>query len=131
LVKAKEELRILLVDDNKSMRKMLSSVLRKNGFQHLFEAFDGSHALRILAEQEVDLALVDWNMPKITGAELLTEIRNSPTTKDLPVIFVTSEGTQYWRTKAFELGVTGYVTKPFSAEGILEEIEKIFESFPL
>jgi len=123
---ANKDMRILVVDDFSTMRRIVKNILRQLGFNNVIEADDGTTALVKLQAEKVDFVITDWNMPKMSGLELLKAIRSSDTLKDLPVLMVTAEALQENIVAAIKAGVSNYVVKPFDAATISEKIEKIF-----
>jgi len=123
---ANKDMRILVVDDFSTMRRIVKNILRQLGFNNVIEADDGTTALTKLQAEKVDFVITDWNMPKMSGLELLKAIRSSDTLKDLPVLMVTAEALQENIVAAIKAGVSNYVVKPFDAATISEKIEKIF-----
>ena len=117
---------VLIVDDSRSMRMILRKQLVEAGFQ-VTEAGDGQEALRCLREQgaHFDLALFDWNMPVMSGIELLGQVRADPTLCVLPVLMVTSETELDYVARALELGANEYLMKPFTPEALKEKLELI------
>ena len=111
---------VLIVDDSAAIRKILQRVLVQADFTlgKVLEANDGAEALEKLKTESVQLVLSDINMPRMDGLELLAQIRAEPKWKSLPVIMVTTEGSQNKVMQALELGANGYVRKPFTAEQI-------------
>ncbi len=118
------DLNVLIVDDSAAIRKILVRVLSQTDLpiKNLHEANDGSEALKILEENEVSLVLSDINMPNIDGLELLNKIRATPKWKQLPVVMITTEGSQAKVLEAVQLGAKGYVRKPFTADQIKEKV---------
>jgi len=123
---ANKDMRILVVDDFSTMRRIVKNILRQLGFNNVIEADDGTTALAKLQAEKVDFVITDWNMPKMSGLELLKAIRSSDTLKDVPVLMVTAEALQENIIAAIKAGVSNYVVKPFDAATISEKIEKIF-----
>ncbi len=120
-------MKVLVVDDFATMRKIVRNILKQIGFEDISEAEDGSAALQVLKNEEVGLVVTDWNMPNMTGLDLLREIRQSPRTAKLPVLMVTAEGLKENVLEAIKAGVNNYVVKPFTAEVLQEKIETIFK----
>ncbi|HEC67850.1 MAG TPA: response regulator [Candidatus Desulfofervidus auxilii] len=120
-------MRILVVDDFASMRKIIKGLLKQIGFQNIEEADDGSTALEKLKIREFDLIICDWNMPKVPGIEVLKAVRNDPRLKDLPFLMVTAEAKKDYIIEAVKAGVTQYIVKPFTAETLRKKLEKIFD----
>ncbi len=122
-------LKILIVDDFSTMRRIIRNLLLELGYPNngIQEADDGSTALPILKSQSFDLLITDWNMPIMTGIDLLREVRNTPTLKTLPVLMVTAENSREQIIDAAKAGVNGYIIKPFTAITLKEKLDKIFE----
>lgn len=121
------ELKILIVDDFQTMRKIVRQVLRQLGFNDVQEAEDGESALKILREKpDIQFVISDWNMPKMTGIELLKAVRSDPSLKGLPFLMVTAEADKENIVEAVKSGVNSYIVKPFNAATLKEKIEKIF-----
>lgn len=118
--------RILIVDDFPTMRKIVRGVLRQLGFNNIEEAEDGAQAYAKLEKEEFDFIVSDWNMPNMTGLELLKAVRANPKTKHLPFLMVTAEADKENIVEAVKSGVSNYVVKPFNAGTLKEKIEKIF-----
>ncbi len=121
-----KKMKILVVDDFATMRRIIKNILRQIGFTNIVEADDGSTALPILEKEHIDLVITDWNMPKMSGLELIKAIRANPTTKDTPILMVTAEALKENIIEAVKAGVNNYVVKPFTAQVLQEKIEKIF-----
>ncbi|MFO7495912.1 MAG: response regulator [Desulfobacterales bacterium] len=118
-------IKILIVDDFATMRRILKNILKKIGFTHIIEADDGSNALKVLEKEKVDLVISDWNMPKMTGLEFLKAVRSNTAFKDLPFLMVTAEAQKQNIIEAVQAGVSNYVVKPFTEEVITEKLAKI------
>jgi len=109
------------------MRRIVKNLLRDLGFTNTVEADDGQTALPILEKGGIDFLVTDWNMPGMTGIDLLKAVRSNPKLVDLPVLMVTAEAKREQIILAAQSGVNGYVIKPFTAATLKEKIEKIFE----
>jgi len=120
-------MKILVVDDFSTMRRIVKNLLRDLGFTNTVEADDGKTALPILEAGGIDFLVTDWNMPGMTGIDLLKAVRANPDLVDLPVLMVTAEAKREQIIMAAQAGVNGYVIKPFTAATLKEKIEKIFE----
>ncbi|MFH1076859.1 MAG: response regulator [Pseudomonadota bacterium] len=118
--------KILIVDDFATMRKIVRNILRQLGFTNILEADDGSTALEVLKNEKVDLIMCDWNMPKVSGLQLLKQVRADPNLKDIPFLMVTAEAQKSNIVEAVQSGVTNYVVKPFTAETIADKFKKVF-----
>ncbi len=120
-------MKILVVDDFSTMRRIVKNLLRDLGFTNTVEADDGKTALPILEAGGIDFLVTDWNMPGMTGIDLLKAVRANPSLVDLPVLMVTAEAKREQIIMAAQAGVNGYVIKPFTATTLKEKIEKVFE----
>jgi len=120
-------IKILVVDDFATMRRIVKNILRQLGFSNIIEADDGTTALDLLKENSVDLIVSDWNMPKMTGLDLLKAVRASDELKTIPFLMVTAEAQKQNVIEAVKAGVSNYVVKPFTAEQIAEKLEKILK----
>ncbi|EXJ16887.1 Chemotaxis regulator - transmits chemoreceptor signals to flagelllar motor components CheY [Imhoffiella purpurea] len=120
-------MKILIVDDFSTMRRIIKNLLRELGFNNTTEADDGSTALPMLKGGNFDFLVTDWNMPNMEGIELLRQVRADPALKSLPVLMVTAEAKRDQIVEAAQAGVNGYIVKPFTAETLKEKIDKIFE----
>ncbi len=122
-----KSMKILIVDDFSTMRRIIKNLLRDLGFNNTQEADDGTTALPMLQNGDFDFLITDWNMPGMTGLDLLKAVRADPKLKDLPVLMVTAEAKRDQIIEAAQAGVNGYIVKPFTAQTLKEKIEKIFE----
>lgn len=122
-----KDMKILVVDDFSTMRRIIKNLLRDLGFSNADEADDGNSALPMLKTGKYDFLITDWNMPGMTGIDLLRNIRADDALKNLPVLMVTAEAKRDQIVAAAQAGVNGYVVKPFTAAVLKEKIEKIFE----
>lgn len=121
------KMNILVVDDFATMRKIIKNILRQLGYVNILEAENGVVALEVLKSEKVGFIVSDWNMPEMTGLELLKAVRASEQWKDLPFLMVTAEGQKENVIEAVKHRVSNYVVKPFTAELVAEKINKIFE----
>lgn len=120
-------MKILVVDDFSTMRRIIKNLLRDLGFTNTSEADDGSTALPMLKQGDFEFLITDWNMPNVSGLELLKSVRADPDLAKLPVLMVTAEAKREQIVEAAEAGVNGYIVKPFTADTLKEKIDKIFE----
>ncbi len=118
---------VLVVDDAPTMRRIVRSLLRELGMKNVREAEDGNAALESLKTKKADLVVSDWNMPNMSGIELLKAIRGDGGLKDLPVLMITAEAKKENIMAAVQAGVNNYIVKPFNAQTLQEKIEKIFK----
>jgi two-component system chemotaxis response regulator CheY len=118
-------MKILLVDDSKTMRNIQKGILAQSGYGEVMEACDGLDALSKLGAYEPDLLLVDWNMPKMDGLTFVKECRAKGVS--VPIIMVTTEAEKARVVEAIKAGVNNYVVKPFTPEGLSERIEETLE----
>jgi len=117
--------RVLIADNSTAMRKTIKNSLNELGFTDYVEAEDGHAALREVGEDPVDLIISDWNMPKMTGLELLKVIRGHGNLKEIPFLMITSEGDYSKITEAVKVGVSQYIVKPFEPEQLQEVVKQI------
>ena len=124
-----KNMKILVVDDFSTMRRIVRNLLVELGFTNTLiqEADDGNNALTMLKSQPFDMVVTDWNMPNMTGIDLLRAIRAEPSLKGLPVLMVTAENNRDQIIAAAQAGVNGYIVKPFNAVTLREKLTKIFE----
>ncbi|MGD7034487.1 chemotaxis response regulator CheY [Methylotuvimicrobium buryatense] len=120
-------MKILIVDDFSTMRRIIKNLLRDLGFTNTAEADDGKTALPRLKSGGIDFLVTDWNMPGMSGLDLLKAVRADPDLASLPVLMVTAEAKREQIIMAAQAGVNGYIIKPFTAATLKEKIEKIFE----
>jgi len=123
----KKNIKILIVDDFSTMRRIIKNLLRDLGFNNTFEADDGNTALPMLKNGDYDFVVTDWNMPGMEGIDLLKEIRKDQALCHIPVLMVTAEAKREQIIEAAQSGVNGYIIKPFTAATLKEKLEKIFE----
>ncbi|NLI32857.1 MAG: response regulator [Deltaproteobacteria bacterium] len=122
---AYKDLTVLIVDDFSTMRRIMRNILRDLEFKNILEAEDGTAAVGILEKQPVDLVISDWNMPKMTGLDLLRHVRGNEKTKELPFLMVTAEAQKENVVEAVKARVSNYIVKPFTAATLGEKLAKI------
>ncbi len=125
---ADSNLKILVVDDFSTMRRIVRNLLKELGFTNVDEAEDGVAGLAKLRSANFEFVVSDWNMPNMTGIEMLRQIRADPQLKHLPVLMVTAEAKKENIIEAAQAGANGYVVKPFTAATLDEKLNKIFQS---
>jgi len=121
------KMKILVVDDFSTMRRIVKNILRQVGYVNLVEADDGATALDVLRREKIDFVISDWNMPQMSGLELLKHVRTSEEWKEMPFLMVTAEGQKEHVIEAVKHRVNNYIVKPFTPETLVEKINKIFE----
>jgi two-component system chemotaxis response regulator CheY len=122
------DLKFLVVDDFATMRRIIRNLLKELGFNNVDEAEDGVNALQKLRNDRFDFVVSDWNMPNMTGIDLLRNIRADEQLKGLPVLMVTAEAKKENIIAAAQAGASGYVVKPFTAATLDEKLKKIFQT---
>lgn len=120
-------MKILVVDDFSTMRRIIKNLLRDLGFTNTHEADDGNTALPMLQSGNFDFLVTDWNMPGMQGIDLLKNVRADERLKKLPVLMVTAESKREQIIEAAQAGVNGYIVKPFTAATLSEKLGKIFD----
>jgi len=118
-------LKTLIVDDSSTMRKIIRNILENIGFTNINEAFNGKTTLEKLKNGKFDLVFCDWNMPGMLGIDLLKIIRSDNELKDLPFVMVTAEAMKDNIIQTVKARVTSYIEKPFSAETLRQELNKL------
>ncbi len=121
------KMKFLVVDDFSTMRRIVRNLLKELGFTNVDEAEDGVIALQKLRNGEFDFVVSDWNMPNMTGIELLRAIRADASLKHLPLLMITAEAKKENIIEAAQAGASGYIVKPFTAGTLSEKLTKIFE----
>jgi two-component system chemotaxis response regulator CheY len=122
-------MQILIVDDYKTMLRIIRNLLKQLGFNNVDEATDGSAALQKLRDKEYDLVISDWNMEPMSGMQLLTEVRADTKLKDLPFIMITAESKTENVIAAKEAGVSNYIVKPFNAATLKTKLAAVLGNF--
>ena len=122
-----KNMKVLVVDDFSTMRRIVKNLLRDLGFTNIQEADDGSTALPMLQGGDFDFVVTDWNMPGMQGIDLLKAIRADSSLSHIPVLLITAEAKKEQIVMAAQAGVNGYIVKPFTAGTLKTKIDKIFE----
>ena len=122
-----KNMKILVVDDFSTMRRIIKNLLKDLGFANIQEADDGNTALPMLQQGDFDFVVTDWNMPGMQGIDLLRAIRADANLKHIPVLMVTAEAKKEQIVAAAQAGVNGYVIKPFTAATLEGKLIKIFD----
>ncbi len=122
-------MKFLVVDDFSTMRRIVRNLLKELGYSNAEEAEDGIVALNMLRANKFDFVVSDWNMPNMTGIELLKNIRADANLKSLPVLMITAEARKENIIEAAQAGANGYIVKPFTAATLDEKLTKIFKNF--
>lgn len=121
------KMKILIVDDFSTMRRIVKNVLKQIGFENIEEAEDGVQAVAKLQGGGYGFIVSDWNMPNMDGMELFQKVRANPVTKEIPFLMVTAEAEKDKVILAIQAGVNNYIVKPFTAEIFKEKMDRIFE----
>ena len=120
-------IKVLVVDDFSTMRRIVKNALKQIGFTQTVEADDGTTGLEVLKQEDVGLIISDWNMPKMSGLDLLKAVKSDAATKDIPFIMVTAEAQKENVLQAVQAGVSNYVVKPFTADNLQEKLKDVFK----
>jgi two-component system chemotaxis response regulator CheY len=124
----RSSIRFLVVDDFSTMRRIVRNLLKELGYTNVEEAEDGADALNRLRGAPYDFVVSDWNMPNMTGIQLLQAIRADASLKSLPVLMITAEARKENIIEAAQAGANGYIVKPFTAATLDEKLAKIFKT---
>lgn len=124
-----KNMKVLIVDDYKTMLRIVRNLLKQLGFMNVDEATDGSMALQLLRNAQYGLVISDWNMEPMTGLQLLKEVRADPKLKGIPFIMVTAESKSENVIAAKEAGVSNYIVKPFNAETLKTKMSSVLGDF--
>ncbi len=120
---------VLIVDDYKTMLRILRNLLKQLNFNNIEEATDGSMALDVLRSNNIGMVISDWNMEPMTGIQLLREVRGDDKLKHLPFIMITAESKSANVIAAKEAGVSNYIVKPFNAETLKSKLVSVLGEF--
>ncbi len=123
--------KVLVVEDTDGMRRIIKSVLKDFGYKDIREASNGKEGLAQVKSGGFGLVIADWNMPEMTGIEMLRAIRADPSLSDLPVVMLTARKEEIHKQEAENVGVSGYVVKPFTQKSLSDTLQKIFGCQPL
>lgn len=120
-------LKIMVVDDSSTMRRIIKNTLNRLGYKDLLEAADGAEAWEIMKQHKDDIGVLitDWNMPNMNGLELVKKVRSQPEFEDIPIIMVTTEGGKAEVITALKAGVNNYIVKPFTPQVLKEKLEAV------
>ncbi len=121
------KMKILVVDDFSTMRRIVKNVLKQLGFENIEEAEDGAQALAKLKTGGFGFVVTDWNMPNMDGLDFFKAARKEPPLKEIPFLMVTAEAEKDKVIAAIQAGVNNYIVKPFTAEVFKEKMDRIFE----
>jgi len=121
------KMKILVVDDFSTMRRIVKNVLKQLGFENIEEAEDGAQAYMKLKTGGFEFVVSDWNMPNMDGLDLLKKVRSDPELSKLPILMVTAETEKEKVVEAIKAGVSSYIVKPFTAEVLKDKMERILE----
>lgn len=119
------DMKILAVDDSPTMRRIIINTLKRAGYTDIIEATDGKDALAKMKVDKVDFVITDWNMPEMDGLTFVTNVRNNPEHKDLPILMVTTRSVKDDIIEAMKAGVNSYIVKPFTPDTLKEKIESV------
>ncbi len=121
---------VLIVEDSPMFRKMLSDMLQSLGFTRVLEASSGTAALELLTEERPELVCLDLTLPDISGYEVCEFIRSTPVLQDIPVLMISARTQTMDRAQAEEAGASGYLIKPFTPEGLRQQLDRVMASRP-
>ena len=121
----KKQITILVIEDDKNLKRLIKSHLKNFGFERIQEADDGNSALQILSEINIDLIIADWHMPGMDGLEFYALLKNKDGFKDIPFLMVTGEAKKEKVIEAFTSGIKNYIIKPFEAEDLERKVHKL------
>ncbi len=121
------KMKILVVDDFSTMRRIVKNLLKQLGYENFEEAEDGAQGYLKLKNGGFGFVICDWNMPNMDGIEFLKKVRSDPELKETPFLMVTAEAEKDKVVRAIQAGVNNYIVKPFTGEVLKEKVDKIFE----
>ena len=121
-------IKILIVDDSITIRRIITNALKTVGFTETIEASNGKEALEKLTSSKVDFVITDWNMPEMNGLDLIKEIRANPVYSSMPILMITTRGTEHDVVEALQAKVNSYIMKPFTPQELKEKIEGILKT---
>ena len=121
-------MKILIVDDSITIRRIITNALKTVGFPETIEAANGKDALEKLASANVDFIITDWNMPEMNGLDFIKQVRANPLYSALPILMITTRGTEHDVIEALQAKVNSYIVKPFTPQELKEKIEGILKT---
>jgi len=121
-------IKILIVDDSITIRRIITNALKTVGFTDTIEASNGKEALEKLTSGKVDFIITDWNMPEMNGLDLIKEVRANPVHSSMPILMITTRGTEHDVVEALQAKVNSYIMKPFTPQELKEKIEGILKT---
>ena len=120
--------KFLVVDDSLTMRRIVINTLKSVGFENVIEAVDGKDGMAKLLSEGADFLITDWNMPEMSGLDLVKWARGSEQFADIPILMITTRGNKDDVIEAMKMRVNNYIVKPFTAPGLKEKIDQILKS---
>jgi len=124
-------MKILIVDDSITIRRIISNALKTVGFPETVEAVNGKDALEKLTSNKIDFIITDWNMPEMNGLDLIKEVRANPVYSSMPILMITTRGTERDVVEALQAKVNSYIMKPFTPQELKEKMEGILKTVPV
>jgi two-component system, chemotaxis family, chemotaxis protein CheY len=124
-------MKILIVDDSITIRRIISTALKSVGYSDTVEASNGKEALAKLANGGIDFIITDWNMPEMNGLDFIKEVRANPESSAMPILMITTRGTEHDVIEALQAKVNSYIVKPFTPQELKEKIEGILKTIPV
>ncbi len=125
------ELKFLVVDDSVTIRRIIMNTLKTIGYADVIEACHGKDALEKIAGNQVGFIITDWNMPEMNGLEFTRSVRANGSTADIPILMITTRGTEGDVVEALQAKVSSYIVKPFTPQELKDKIENIMKTAPL
>ncbi len=121
-------LKILVVDDSATMRRIVLNALKEGGYNDVIEASDGKDALEKLMTDKIDFIITDWNMPNMSGLEFTRAVRSETDIQHIPILMITTRGVKQDIVEALQARVNNYIIKPFTPELLKDKIEQILRN---
>lgn len=121
-----KDIKVLIVDDSVGIRLAAKKIFKSLGYSNITAVDDGTTALEALKKQPFDLVVADWNMPKMSGVDLLKNMKKDTSLADIPFLLVTGEENQDSLMDAIRSGISNFMTKPYDARILAEKIDRIF-----
>ena len=123
----KREIAILVIEDDKNLKRLIKSLLKRLGFERIEEASDGTSALQILSKKSIQLVIADWHMPGMDGLEFYTLLKENEEFKDIPFLMITGEAKKEKVIQAFTSGIRNYIIKPFESDDLERKVHKLLK----